>query len=183
MNAPMLHAMTPPLAPFVDALPLPSRMIASERDGRLTVGIRAGTHRFHRDLPVSSIWGFEGMVPGPTIEAERGRPVTVEWRFGDGASLAGGPGRPYGPGLPPADAVVRVYQTRCLPGDQGRNPYVLPSCSSTGYPVDAIIVWRITFSARGPIDSTGTLPTRTTATSIAYPVSEARGFLTAGGSQ
>jgi len=76
----MLHAMTPPLAPFVDALPLPSRLIASERDGRLTVRIRAGEHRFHRDLPVSRIWGFEGMVPGPTIEAEGGRPVTVEWR-------------------------------------------------------------------------------------------------------
>ena len=29
MNAPMLHAMTPPLAPFVDALPLPSRLIAA----------------------------------------------------------------------------------------------------------------------------------------------------------
>jgi len=76
----MLHAMTPPLAPFVDALPLPPRLIASERDGRLTVRIRAGEHRFHRDLPVSRIWGFEGMVPGLTIEAERGRPVTVEWR-------------------------------------------------------------------------------------------------------
>jgi spore coat protein A len=76
----MPHAMTPPLAPFVDALPLPSRLIASERDGRLTVRIRAGEHRFHRDLPVSRIWGFEGMVPGPTIEAESGRPVTVEWR-------------------------------------------------------------------------------------------------------
>jgi hypothetical protein len=119
---------------------------------------------------------------GETV-AVSAEPVTVEWRFGDGASLAGGPGRPYESGPPPADAVVRVYQTRCLPGDQGQNPYVLPSCSSTGYPVDAIIVWRITFSARGPIDSTGTLPTRTTATSIAYPVSEARGFLTAGDSQ
>ena len=42
--------------------------------------IRAGEHRFHRDLPASSIWGFEGTVPGPTIEAERGQPVTLEWR-------------------------------------------------------------------------------------------------------
>ena len=79
MNAPLTHAKPAPLAPFVDALPLPSRLIALEHDGRLTVSIRAGTHRFHRDLPVSSVWGFEGMVPGPTIEAERGRPVTVEW--------------------------------------------------------------------------------------------------------
>ncbi len=26
------------------------------------------------------MWAFEGSVPGPTIEAERGRPVRVEWR-------------------------------------------------------------------------------------------------------
>ena len=80
MNALMTHAKAAPLTPFVDALPLPSRLIAAEQDGRLTMHIRAGEHRFHRDLPVSSIWGFEGMVPGPTIEAERGHPVTVEWR-------------------------------------------------------------------------------------------------------
>src|SRR5437899_3140713 len=42
--------------------------------------MRAATHQFHRDLPSSSIWGFEGTVPGPTIEAERGQPVTIEWR-------------------------------------------------------------------------------------------------------
>ncbi len=46
-----------------------------------------------------------------------------------------------------------------------------------------MIVWRITFSARGPVDASGALPSRTTATSIAYPVSEARGFLISGGSR
>jgi FtsP/CotA-like multicopper oxidase with cupredoxin domain len=76
----MTRAPSPPLAPFVDALPLPSRLIATEHDGRLTVRIRVGEHRFHRDLPASSVWGFDGMVPGPTIEAERGQPVTVDWR-------------------------------------------------------------------------------------------------------
>ena len=69
-----------PLAPFVDALPISKRLLATERDGRLTVRMRAGEHRFHRDLPTSTIWGYDGDVPGPTIEAERGRPVTVEWR-------------------------------------------------------------------------------------------------------
>jgi len=44
---PITNAMAAPLAPFVDALPVPSRLIAVEHDGRLTVGIRAGTHRFH----------------------------------------------------------------------------------------------------------------------------------------
>ena len=75
-----MRTLTPPLVPFVDRLPLPSRLIAAEHDGQLNVRMRAGEHRFHRDLPVSSIWGFEGTVPGPSIEAERGQPVTVEWR-------------------------------------------------------------------------------------------------------
>jgi hypothetical protein len=118
-------------------------------------------------------------LSGETVTVSA-QPATVEWQFGDGASLAGGSGRPYEPGPPPAGAVVRVYQTRCLPGDQGRNPYVLASCGSTGYAVEATIVWQITFSAQGPINATGTLPTRTTATSIAYPVSEARAFLISG---
>jgi spore coat protein A len=68
------------LAPFVDALPVPPRLVAAEHDGRLFVRIRVGSHRFHRDLPESAIWGYDGTVPGPTIEAERGRPVTIEWR-------------------------------------------------------------------------------------------------------
>src|SRR5689334_9192601 len=75
----MRNALPTPLAPYVDALPVPRRLRAADHDGRLTVRIRAGTHRFHRDLPDSPVWGFDGSVPGPTIEAERGRPVTVEW--------------------------------------------------------------------------------------------------------
>jgi hypothetical protein len=108
-------------------------------------------------------------------------PDTVEWRFGDGVELAGGAGTPYRAGEPPADAIVHEYETRCLPGDQGRNPYVLASCASSGYAVEVLVVWRISFSASGPIDASGTLPSRTTATSRPYPVSEARGFLISGG--
>jgi o-aminophenol oxidase len=74
------RARAAPLVPLVDGLPLPSRLIAAEHDGRLTVRIRAALHQFHRDLPVSSVWGFDGMIPGPTIDAERRHPVTVEWR-------------------------------------------------------------------------------------------------------
>src|SRR5215475_6323414 len=68
------------LAPFTDALPVPQRLVAARQNGGLSVPIRAGAHRFHRDLPESAIWGYDGTVPGPTIEAERGQPVTVEWR-------------------------------------------------------------------------------------------------------
>src|SRR5215211_1067445 len=73
-------SLRPPLSPFVDALPLPRRILADQHGGELTVPIRAATHRFHRDLPTSRVWAYDGRVPGPTIEAERGRPVRVHWR-------------------------------------------------------------------------------------------------------
>src|SRR5258708_17135554 len=76
----MKREVTRQLVPCVDSLPLPRRLIAEEHHGSLVVRMLMGQHRFHRDLPVSTIWGYDGMVPGPTIEAERGHPVTVEWR-------------------------------------------------------------------------------------------------------
>jgi hypothetical protein len=111
-----------------------------------------------------------------SISAEPG----VEWRFGDGASLLGGPGRPYAPGPPPADSVRHLYETRCLPGDAGRNPYVLASCGAGGYAVEALVHWSISFVASGAVSASGSLPDRTTSTGISYPVSEARGFLVGG---
>lgn len=108
---------------------------------------------------------------------------TVEWRFGDGATLEGGPGIPYQADASTADAIQHAYKTRCLPGDQGHDPYVLASCSQDGYSVEALVVWHITYSAAGPVGGTGTLPTRTTDTSRSYPVSESRAFLVGGGGQ
>jgi FtsP/CotA-like multicopper oxidase with cupredoxin domain len=76
----MTPLLTPPLEPFVDALPVPRRLIAGGRRGRLTARISVGAHRFHPDLPESPIWGSDGTVPGPTIEAWRGQPVTVNMK-------------------------------------------------------------------------------------------------------
>jgi hypothetical protein len=108
---------------------------------------------------------------------------TVEWRFGDGASLDGGPGVPYQADAPASDAITHVYDTRCLPGDQGHDPYVLASCGQEGYSVEALVVWRISYSATGPVAESGALPARTTETSASYPVSESRAFLVSGGGQ
>jgi hypothetical protein len=108
---------------------------------------------------------------------------TVEWRFGDGASLDGGPGVPYQADAPASDAITHVYDTRCLPGDQGHDPYVLASCGRDGYSVEALVVWRISYSAAGPVAASGALPARTTETSASYPVSESRAFLVSGGGQ
>ena len=112
-----------------------------------------------------------------TVRAE---PSSVAWRFGDGVARLAGAGVPYRSGPPPVEAVVHEYETRCLAGDRGRNPYVLPACGSEGYRLEAVISWRISFVAVGPVDASGSLPSRTTATSVSYPVSEARGFLTPG---
>jgi hypothetical protein len=147
--------------------------------------------------PAASRGGLTGtdswfwLSPAPRREvlsiALRGERVSVsaepsiEWRFGDGAALIAGPGRPYAPGPPPADAIRHLYETRCLPGDVGRDPYVLPGCSARGYPLEALVHWAISFEATGPVSASGSLPSRTTSTGLAYPVSEARAFLLAGG--
>jgi FtsP/CotA-like multicopper oxidase with cupredoxin domain len=112
----MKRVMTPPIAPFVDPVPIPSRLIATEHDGRLTVRIRAGEHGFHRDLPASSIWGFDGTFPGPTIEAERGQPVTVEWRN----ELEGA--FPVAVTVAPEATDADGVPVQCVPGLSGGEP-------------------------------------------------------------
>ena len=76
--------------------------------------------------------------PAPATEHLRvslaGETVTVtavpqvEWQFGDHSSIDGGAGVPYESGPVLADAITHVYDTRCLPGDQGHDPYVLATC-------------------------------------------------------
>jgi spore coat protein A len=103
------------LVPYVDALPVPRRLRASDHD-RLTVRIRAATHRFHRDLPESAVWGYDGSVPGPTIEAERGRPVTVGW-----VNELSGP-FPIMVTVAPAAADDDGIPVQCVPGMSGGVP-------------------------------------------------------------
>src|ERR1700704_6401150 len=112
----MSRSLTAPLAPFVDALPVPRRLVAAEHEGRLTVRRRRGPPRFHRDLPESRIWGFDGTVPGPTIEAERGQPVTVEWRNEIAASL------PVVDTIAPEATDAAGLPVQCVPGLSGGAP-------------------------------------------------------------
>ncbi len=108
--------MTTPLAPFADALPVPQRLVATQQNGRLSVPIRAGAHQFHRDLPESAVWGYDGTVPGPTIEAEAGQPVTVTWR-----NELDGP-LPVLVTTAPEAADASGVPVQCVPGLSGGTP-------------------------------------------------------------
>jgi spore coat protein A len=70
------------LEPFVDPLPLPSvakPVQASSHSEHYKLTLTEFQEKVHRDLPPTTLWGFEGSAPGPTIVAQRGRAVTVDW--------------------------------------------------------------------------------------------------------
>jgi spore coat protein A len=72
------------LCPFVDALPLPAvaQPVSGSPGAAATyeIDIVQTEQQLHRDLPPTTVWGYEGSYPGPTIEAAANTPVTVVWR-------------------------------------------------------------------------------------------------------
>lgn len=201
-TCPMLNYPPPCLAPHVSAgtpaagaarpaRPAVSPVVAAERvAARLSVAagaIQASPKA--EGLTGAASWFWLEPAPSPqSLSISLGgesvsvtaSAASVAWTFGDGAQLAGGPGVAYHPGSVPAGAVLHTYRTRCLPGDQGHDPYVLASCGPQGYQVRASVVWGISYRTSGRVSASGALPSRVTSTSIVYPVSEARAFLTSG---
>ena len=71
------------LEPFVDALPIPATMPITHRiDGVAVydVSMVPFTQKLHRDLAPTTLWGYHGACPGPTIEVRSGVPIRVLWR-------------------------------------------------------------------------------------------------------
>jgi spore coat protein A len=66
------------LPKFVDALPIPEKA-RPVRKGHYRIAMREFQAKVHRDLAPTAFWGYEGMSPGPTIEARSGEAITVEW--------------------------------------------------------------------------------------------------------
>jgi spore coat protein A len=77
------------LARYVDPLPIPAIMRASglrpspihaaSRIPYYRVHMREFRARVHRDMPATTLWGYEGACPGPTFEVRREQPILVEW--------------------------------------------------------------------------------------------------------
>jgi spore coat protein A len=110
----MTSSLKHPLTPFVDKLPVPTRLVFHE-PGRAVVRLETAEHRFHRDLLPSRVWTYGGSLPGPTIEVNRGLELEVRWEN----HLTG-----------PLPAVVTVapefaidgVPAQCMPGRSGGRP-------------------------------------------------------------
>lgn len=175
-NAPAV----PPQTPALIAVHLAERLSLSPgqvRTSPASVGLTGVASWFWLD-PAPATERLSVSLAGEAVTVSA--VPQISWRFGDGGTLNSGPGVPYQPGSVPSAAVTHVYDTRCLPGDQGRDPYVLPACGSHGYQLVAAVSWQISYRAAGPVAAAGTVPTRTTTSFAAYPVSEARAFLVQG---
>ena len=129
---------SPPTAPFAAPLPMPviPTPVASLSPAPVTsnfqrysqfpaqeyydINVEEGLHSFHPSLPLNRVWGYNGIVPGPSFRARYGKPMIVRFRnnlpaistgFGDpnivthlhnghtGSESDGYPGDFYGSGL------------------------------------------------------------------------------------
>lgn len=43
------------------------------------IALRPAWTRLHPQLPPTLMWGYDGQVPGPTVEVRRGQRVRITW--------------------------------------------------------------------------------------------------------
>jgi spore coat protein A len=72
----MLHSLG--LTPFVDALPMPERVMPVGSH-LLRVVMREIHAKVHRDVPPTRLWSYGSTPMGPLIEGRSGRAMRVEW--------------------------------------------------------------------------------------------------------
>jgi spore coat protein A len=68
------------LAPYVDPLPIPRVIRARDNPTEiLELEMIQFQQKVHRDLPATTVWGYNGSWPGPTIEAQSGQSLNIRW--------------------------------------------------------------------------------------------------------
>jgi spore coat protein A len=71
------------LTPYLDPLPIPqpATPVSGTIGGTATYDIEIVQmqQQLHSQLPPTTLWGYDGLYPGPTIEARTGFPITVNW--------------------------------------------------------------------------------------------------------
>jgi len=74
---------SPDLEKWIDEVPRPGvAEPVGTKDGHpyYEIGMREVEQELHSDLPATTVWGYDGQFPGPTIEAEQGEPIYVRWQ-------------------------------------------------------------------------------------------------------
>jgi spore coat protein A len=110
---------SPALTPFVDRLRIPP---VAPSGAVVTVRMLPLTQKLHRDLPPTSLWGYDGQYVGPTFEARSGRPRSVRWvnelpsthLFPIDHTLHGAE-----PSVPDVRTVVHLHGAKVLPDSDG----------------------------------------------------------------
>ncbi|MFD4505897.1 O-aminophenol oxidase PhsA [Streptomyces sp. NPDC058457] len=69
------------LTPYVTPLPVPPVLRPGTGDvlRETEIALRPTWVRLHPQLPPTLMWGYDGQVPGPTIEVRRGQRVRIAW--------------------------------------------------------------------------------------------------------
>lgn len=85
---------SPPTTAFMDALPIapiatpstaplpqlsPSRIPPAVVNAYYELDTREGLHKFHSQLPPTSIWGYNGITPGPTIMSQANTTTVIRF--------------------------------------------------------------------------------------------------------
>jgi spore coat protein A, manganese oxidase len=68
------------LASYVDPLPIPPVIRPTCAPGEIVeIEMLQFQQKAHRDFPPTTVWGYNGSWPGPTIEAQSGHAVNINW--------------------------------------------------------------------------------------------------------
>lgn len=70
------------LEKFVDSLPIPEVIEpVSQINGvdYYEVVMKQVEQKLHRDIPETTVWGYDGVYPGPTFEVRTNVPIKVKW--------------------------------------------------------------------------------------------------------
>jgi spore coat protein A, manganese oxidase len=80
MASPAPVRSTVKLPRYIDPLPIPSIIRSTGKpDEVIDIEMRQFQQKVHRDLPPTTLWGYNGSWPGPTIEARSGQPLNINW--------------------------------------------------------------------------------------------------------
>lgn len=70
---------------FMDPLPKPTVAMPVQHDeypdgSYHELEMKEGLHRYHQNFPETKIWGYDGLIPGPTIEARKDKTTYVKYK-------------------------------------------------------------------------------------------------------